>query len=75
VRKELLTRFNMEVGAGLGPLAGKIWRVGLMGHSSSMQAILLFLSSMEAALRSQGHAVPAGAGTAAAVEAAAGLAG
>ena len=75
VRKELLTRFNMEVGAGLGPLAGKIWRVGLMGHSSSMQAILLFLSSMEAALRLQGHAVPPGAGTAAAIEAAATLAG
>jgi alanine-glyoxylate transaminase/serine-glyoxylate transaminase/serine-pyruvate transaminase len=75
VRKQLLTRFNMEVGAGLGPLAGKIWRVGLMGHSSSMQAILLFLSSMEAALRLEGHAVPPGAGTAAAIEAAATLAG
>ena len=75
VRKELLARFNMEVGAGLGPLAGKIWRVGLMGHSSSMQAILLFLSSMEAALRSQGHAVPPGAGTAAALQASAALAG
>ncbi len=75
VRRELLTRFNMEVGAGLGPLAGKIWRVGLMGHSSSMQAILLFLSSMEAALRLQGHAVPPGAGTAAAIGAAAEMAG
>ena len=71
VRKELLARFDMEVGAGLGPLAGKIWRVGLMGHSSSMQAILLFLSSMEAALRTQGHAVPPGAGTAAAIQASA----
>jgi alanine-glyoxylate transaminase/serine-glyoxylate transaminase/serine-pyruvate transaminase len=66
-RRELLTRFNMEIGAGLGPLAGKIWRVGLMGHSSSMEAILLFLSSLEAALRVQGHAVPQGAGTAAAI--------
>jgi alanine-glyoxylate transaminase / serine-glyoxylate transaminase / serine-pyruvate transaminase len=75
VRKELLARFDMEVGAGLGPLAGKIWRVGLMGHSSSMQAILLFLSSMEAALGSQGHAVPPGAGTAAALQASAALAG
>jgi alanine-glyoxylate transaminase / serine-glyoxylate transaminase / serine-pyruvate transaminase len=75
VRRELLTRFNMEVGAGLGPLAGKIWRVGLMGHSSSIQAILLFLSSMEAALRLQGFAVPPGAGTAAAIAAAAETAG
>jgi hypothetical protein len=31
VRKHLLDEFNMEIGAGLGPLAGKIWRVGLMG--------------------------------------------
>ena len=69
VRKELLARFDMEIGAGLGPLAGKIWRVGLMGHSSSMHAILLFLSSMEAALRTQGHAVPPGAGAAAAIQA------
>ena len=35
VRRTLLTTFNLEVGAGLGPLAGKIWRVGLMGASSS----------------------------------------
>jgi alanine-glyoxylate transaminase / serine-glyoxylate transaminase / serine-pyruvate transaminase len=69
-RRELLTRFNMEVGAGLGPLAGKIWRVGLMGHSSSMQAIFQFLSSMEAALGLQGHTVEPGAGTAGAIAAA-----
>ena len=35
VRKHLLDEFNIEIGAGLGPLAGKIWRVGLMGASSS----------------------------------------
>lgn len=68
-RKDLLTRFNMEVGAGLGPLAGKIWRVGLMGHSSSPQAILLFLGALEGVLRLQGHPVPPGAGTAAAIAA------
>jgi alanine-glyoxylate transaminase/serine-glyoxylate transaminase/serine-pyruvate transaminase len=68
-RRALLTRFNMEVGAGLGPLAGKIWRVGLMGYSSSPQAILLFLGAMEAVLHLQGHHVPPGAGTAAALEA------
>jgi len=68
-RKDLLTRFNMEVGAGLGPLAGKIWRVGIMGHSSSPQAILLFLGALEGVLRLQGHPVPPGAGTAAAIAA------
>ncbi len=56
-------RFNMEVGAGLGPLAGKIWRVGLMGHSSSPQAILLFLGALESVLAAQGHRLPPGAGT------------
>jgi alanine-glyoxylate transaminase/serine-glyoxylate transaminase/serine-pyruvate transaminase len=68
-RKDLLSRFNMEVGSGLGPLAGKIWRVGLMGHSSSPQAILLFLGALESVLGQQGHAVPPGAGTAAALDA------
>ena len=36
VRKALLDEFNIEIGAGLGPLAGKIWRVGLMGAGSTM---------------------------------------
>ena len=69
VRRALLTRFDMEVGAGLGPLAGKIWRVGLMGHSSSPQAILLFLGAMEVVLGDQGHRLRPGAGTAAAAAA------
>ena len=34
-RKQLLDRFGIEIGAGLGPLAGKIWRIGLMGYGSS----------------------------------------
>jgi alanine-glyoxylate transaminase / serine-glyoxylate transaminase / serine-pyruvate transaminase len=51
VRRDLLTRFNMEIGAGLGPLAGKIWRVGLMGASSTPQAVILFLGAMESALK------------------------
>jgi alanine-glyoxylate transaminase / serine-glyoxylate transaminase / serine-pyruvate transaminase len=66
-RREWLTRFNMEVGAGLGPLAGKIWRVGIMGHGSSPQAILIFLAALESVLGLQGHRVPPGAGTAAAL--------
>jgi alanine-glyoxylate transaminase/serine-glyoxylate transaminase/serine-pyruvate transaminase len=66
VRKTLLTTFNLEVGAGLGPLAGKVWRVGLMGASSTPQAVLLFLAALEAALGTNGHQVPKGAGVAAA---------
>ena len=33
-RQKLLNDFNLEIGAGLGVLAGKVWRIGLMGHSS-----------------------------------------
>jgi alanine-glyoxylate transaminase/serine-glyoxylate transaminase/serine-pyruvate transaminase len=63
VRRDLLTRFNIEIGAGLGPLAGKIWRVGLMGASSTRQAILYFVGALEASLAAAGHRVPPGAGT------------
>ena len=66
VRRTLLTTFNLEVGAGLGPLAGKIWRVGLMGASSTPQTLLQFLAALESALATSGHNVPAGAGVAAA---------
>ena len=66
VRKTLLGTFNLEVGAGLGPLAGRIWRVGLMGASSTPQTLLQFLAALEAALSTQGHRVPPGAGVAAA---------
>ena len=69
LRTELLARFNMEVGAGLGPLAGKILRVGLMGAGSTPQMILLFLAALESTLASQGCAVPPGAGVAAAIAA------
>jgi alanine-glyoxylate transaminase/serine-glyoxylate transaminase/serine-pyruvate transaminase len=66
VRKTLLTTFNLEIGAGLGPLAGKIWRVGLMGASSTPQTLLQFLAALESALATHGHGTPPGAGVAAA---------
>lgn len=69
VRRMLLESFNIEIGAGLGPLAGRIWRVGLMGAGSSSQLILLFLSAFERALRAQGYRMEPGAGTAAAADA------
>lgn len=55
VRKHLLDEFNIEIGAGLGPLAGKIWRVGLMGASSSPRLILLLRAALESTLAKQGH--------------------
>jgi alanine-glyoxylate transaminase/serine-glyoxylate transaminase/serine-pyruvate transaminase len=66
VRKTLLTTYNIEVGAGLGPLAGKIWRVGLMGASSTPQTLLQFLAALEGALATHGRLGREGAGVAAA---------
>jgi alanine-glyoxylate transaminase / serine-glyoxylate transaminase / serine-pyruvate transaminase len=57
VRMHLLDEFNMEIGAGLGPLAGKIWRVGLMGASSSPRLIVLLRGALESALAKQGRQV------------------
>ena len=66
VRRTLLNSFNIEVGPGLGPLAGKVWRVGLMGASSTHQTLLQFLAALEEALVLSGQRVPSGAGVAAA---------
>jgi alanine-glyoxylate transaminase/serine-glyoxylate transaminase/serine-pyruvate transaminase len=52
VRRYLLDEFNIEIGAGLGPLAGKIWRVGLMGASSSPRLILLLRGALQSAFSS-----------------------
>jgi alanine-glyoxylate transaminase/serine-glyoxylate transaminase/serine-pyruvate transaminase len=51
VRSRLLDDYDLEIGAGLGPLAGKIWRIGLMGYSSRPKNILFCLSALEEALR------------------------
>lgn len=51
VRKKLLSDFNIEIGAGLGPLKGKIWRVGLMGETSRPENVQTFLSALKAVLR------------------------
>ena len=56
-RKALLKQYGLEIGAGLGPLAGKVWRVGLQGHSSSERNVMLFLVALASVLESQGVAV------------------
>lgn len=61
VRRMLLTDFGMEIGGGLGDLAGKVWRVGLMGHASAKKNVVLFLTALEAALKAQGVKVSPGA--------------
>ena len=55
VRKTLLNDYNIEIGAGLGPLAGKIWRFGLMGYSSQPTNVLLLLSALSAVLGEMGY--------------------
>jgi len=54
VRRALLTEFDLEIGAGLGTLAGKVWRVGLMGQSACRRNVLFFLGAMEAILGRSG---------------------
>jgi alanine-glyoxylate transaminase/serine-glyoxylate transaminase/serine-pyruvate transaminase len=55
VRRRLLDEFGIEIGAGLGPLAGRIWRVGLMGSGSTLANVLLFLAAFERCLRAAGY--------------------
>jgi alanine-glyoxylate transaminase/serine-glyoxylate transaminase/serine-pyruvate transaminase len=66
VRKRLLSDFNIEVGAGLGPLKGKIWRVGLMGETSSKANVKAFLSALGQILNDSGRKTDAEAALAAA---------
>ena len=66
LRGRLLNDYNVEIGGGLGQFRGKIWRVGLMGESSTAANVLLLLSALEALLPTQGFEVPAGQGVAAA---------
>ena len=54
IRARLLNEFNLEIGAGLGDLAGKVWRIGLMGHSSNMKNVLYCLSALNIALSDAG---------------------
>ena len=61
VRKSLLNDFGIEIGGGLGALAGKVWRVGLMGHAARRKNVVLFLSALESILKTQGVAVKSGA--------------
>jgi alanine-glyoxylate transaminase/serine-glyoxylate transaminase/serine-pyruvate transaminase len=66
VRKQLLSRFGIEVGGGLGDFKGKAWRIGLMGYNSRPNSVLLCLAALEECLQTQGAKVRPGAGVAAA---------
>ncbi len=50
VRKQLLADYNLEIGAGLGSLAGKVWRIGLMGFACNKKNVLFCLGALDAVL-------------------------
>ncbi|HSR47482.1 MAG TPA: alanine--glyoxylate aminotransferase family protein [Anaerolineales bacterium] len=52
IRRRLLSEFNIEIAGGFGPLAGKIWRIGLMGHSAQPENVLTLLAALRALLPS-----------------------
>ena len=68
VRKYLLAEHSIEIGGGLGPLAGKVWRIGLMGESARQENVLAVLAALEQGLAKQGKGPKLGAACAAALE-------
>lgn len=68
VRQRLLNEFSVEISGGLGLLKGQIWRIGLMGYSSTEKNVLLVLSALEKSLVAEGYSVESGAGVTAATQ-------
>lgn len=65
-RQRLLQDWDLEIGAGLGALAGKVWRIGLMGYTARRSSVIECLAALEQVLLQQGAAVQAGVALAAA---------
>jgi alanine-glyoxylate transaminase/serine-glyoxylate transaminase/serine-pyruvate transaminase len=66
IRNRLLAGDGIEIGGGLGPMKGRVWRIGLMGESSRRESVLSVLAALEPALAAEGHRVTSGAALAAA---------
>lgn len=60
VRSTLLNSYNLEIGAGLGPMAGKIWRIGLMGFASNETNVLNCLGALDGVLSDMGADIQSG---------------
>lgn len=69
VRARLLNEYSLEIGAGLGPMAGKIWRIGLMGYASNRRNVLLCLGALDAVLDDMGAPIERGKAVEAAMKA------
>jgi alanine-glyoxylate transaminase/serine-glyoxylate transaminase/serine-pyruvate transaminase len=55
VRKQLLEDFNIEIGGGLGPVAGKAWRIGMMGHGARQENVVYLMSALEVIFKKMGY--------------------
>lgn len=60
VRSRLLDESGIEIGGGLGPLKGRIWRIGLMGSGSTRENVRVLLDSLHRALAAEGYKCPPG---------------
>jgi alanine-glyoxylate transaminase/serine-glyoxylate transaminase/serine-pyruvate transaminase len=47
VRRRLLQEYDIEIGGGLGPVAGKVWRIGCMGHTARLRNVTLLLAALD----------------------------
>ncbi len=68
VRAALLAQYDLEIGAGLGALAGKAWRIGLMGHACSQKNVLLCLTALNNVLTAMGAKITSGVAVDAALD-------
>jgi len=68
VRQRLLKEFDLEIGAGLGSLAGKVWRIGLMGAASNVKNVMYCLACLDSVLSDMGAPIRKGVAVAAAQE-------
>jgi alanine-glyoxylate transaminase/serine-glyoxylate transaminase/serine-pyruvate transaminase len=69
VRTALLNDYSLEIGAGLGALAGKIWRIGLMGFASNEKNVLNCLGALDAVLSGMNAQINSGVAVRAAKQA------
>ena len=68
IRKQLITDYGIEIGAGLGIFGGKAWRIGLMGESANERNVMLVLNALEKLLIASGHNVERGTAVRAAAQ-------
>ncbi len=66
VRRQLLEQYQLEIGAGLGEMAGKVWRIGLMGHACNARNVLTCLGALDDVLSRLGAPIDSGKAVAAA---------